>query len=214
MPFGFRLSRAQACRRPRERARDRTWKGLVASRGSLAFRRASSKLWWKGPLGSQVIRLTSVESVTVSRRGTRGISSCLVVMRVCPLWWITPTGLRWQRAISRVSVTNSLRRWLAMEGRAGTNCRRGPTCWLSPRRLGLGLAPKNYQLKLSPLHKTSTDKQVKLRGDRASASPRICSGAVTGRRSEGWLARITRAETANASGSCIVRARPSAVWPW
>ena len=34
------------------------------------------------------------------------------------LWWITSSGLRWQRAISRASETSSLLRWLAMDHRA------------------------------------------------------------------------------------------------
>ena len=52
MVASIRASTASVlARRPMERAKDRTWKGLIAYRGSPAFRRASSKSRWKAPVG-------------------------------------------------------------------------------------------------------------------------------------------------------------------
>ena len=57
MMASIRASTASVlARRPMERAKDRTWKGLIAYRGSPAFRRVSSKSRWKAPVGSYAIR--------------------------------------------------------------------------------------------------------------------------------------------------------------
>ena len=54
--------------RPSERAKERTWKGLIACSGSPAFRRVSSRSRWKGPEGSYAIRSTPESIQAISFR--------------------------------------------------------------------------------------------------------------------------------------------------